>query len=176
VERREGGEPGEQQRRQGPDAGKRDHAPGREMTARLRRILVGVDGSDNGRRALEWAILLARQSRAEVLAVHAIGLLAHLGPGPAVPSHAHLQELRYAFETEWCAPLRQSEIAYRLLLVDGAPVHVLLSVATSETIDVIVVGSRGAGGFPELLLGSTSHQLAQHATCPVLIVPPDSSP
>jgi nucleotide-binding universal stress UspA family protein len=146
------------------------------MTARLRRILVGVDGSDNGRRALEWAMLLARQSGAEVIAIHAIGLLAHIGPGPAVPSQAHLQELQQAFETDWCAPLRDSGMAHRLLLVDGAPVQVLLSVATTETIDVVVVGSRGAGGFPELLLGSTSHQLAQHATCPVLIVPPHAEP
>ena len=143
------------------------------MTARLERILVGVDGSDNGKRALEWAMLLARQSQAELIAVHAIGLLAHLGPGPAVPSHSHLEELRQTFESEWCAPLRDSGIAYRLEFVDGAPVQVLLSVAASEAVDVIVVGSRGVGGFPELLLGSTSHQLAQHAGCAVLIVPPN---
>jgi nucleotide-binding universal stress UspA family protein len=146
------------------------------MTAHLERILVGVDGSDNGKRALEWAMLLAGQADAEVIAVHAIGLLAHLGPGPAVPSHAHLQELRQTFETEWCAPLRHSPVRYRLQLVDGAPVQVLLSVAESEKIDVIVVGSRGVGGFPELNLGSTSHQLAQHAECPVLIVPADRQP
>jgi nucleotide-binding universal stress UspA family protein len=143
------------------------------MTARLERILVGVDGSDNGMRALEWAMLLARQSQAEVVAVHAIGLLAHLGQGPAVPSQSHLGELRQAFESEWCAPLHGSGIAYRLEFVDGAPVQVLLSVAESQAVDVLVVGSRGVGGFPELLLGSTSHQLAQHARCPVLIVPPD---
>ena len=86
------------------------------MTARLERILVGVDGSDNGTRALEWAMLLARQGDAEVIAVHAIGLLAHLGPGPGVPSHAHLQELRQTFETEWCAPLRHNPDRSRLLL------------------------------------------------------------
>jgi nucleotide-binding universal stress UspA family protein len=141
------------------------------MTLRVERVLVGVDGSDDGQRALEWAMLLARQCQAELVAIHAIGLLAHLGPGPAVPSHAHLDELRRVFESEWCAPLRNSTIAHRLLLVDGAPVPVLLTVAQEEAIDVIVVGSRGVGGFPELLLGSTSHQLAEHATCPVLIVP-----
>ena len=146
------------------------------MTARLERILVGVDGSSNGRRALEWAMLLGRQSDAEVIAVHAIGLLAHLGPGPGVPSHAHLPELRQTFETEWCAPLGNSPIRHRLLLIDGAPVQVMLSLVESEQIDVIVVGSRGVGGFPELNLGSTSHQLAEHADCPVLIVPADPEP
>jgi nucleotide-binding universal stress UspA family protein len=146
------------------------------MTARLERILVGVDGSSNGKRALEWAMLLGRQSDAEVIAVHAIGLLAHLGPGPGVPSQAHLPELRHAFETEWCAPLLNSPVRHRLLLIDGAPVRVLLSLAKSEQIDVIVVGSRGVGGFPELNLGSTSHQLAEHADCPVLIVPAEPQP
>jgi nucleotide-binding universal stress UspA family protein len=146
------------------------------MTARLERILVGVDGSSNGTRALEWAMLLGRQSDGEVIAVHAIGLLAHLGPGPGVPSHAHLPELRQAFETESCAPLRNSPVPHRLLLIDGAPVRVLLSLAESEQIDVIVVGSRGVGGFPELNLGSTSHQLAEHADCPVLILPAAPQP
>jgi nucleotide-binding universal stress UspA family protein len=119
-------------------------------------------------------MLLARRFDAELVAAHAIGLLAHLDDGPPVPSHAHLDELRRAFETRWCAPLRETGIRHRLLFIDGAPVPVLLSVADSEVIDLIVVGSRGLGGFPELLLGSTSHQLAEHATCPVLIVPPDT--
>ena len=56
------------------------------MTAHIQRILVGVDGSDNGRHARDWALLLARQSGAELIALHAIGLLAHLGAGPPAPS------------------------------------------------------------------------------------------
>jgi nucleotide-binding universal stress UspA family protein len=143
------------------------------MTILIQRILVGVDGSQNGQRALGWALLLARQFGAELVAVHAVGLLAHLGEGPPVPSHQHLEELRHVFETEWCGPLRDSGVENRLLLVDGAPVPVLLSLAERESINVIVVGSRGKGGFEELLLGSTSLQLAEHASCPVLIVPPE---
>jgi nucleotide-binding universal stress UspA family protein len=146
------------------------------MTPSMARILVGVDGSDNGQRALGWATLLARQFDAEVVAVHAIGLLAHLGDGPPVPSYSHLEELRQAFETVWCAPLAESGVAYHLLFVDGAPVPVLLAAAQSEKADVVVLGSRGVGGFPELLLGSTSHQMAEHARCPVLIVPADDQP
>jgi nucleotide-binding universal stress UspA family protein len=141
-------------------------------TAHIKRILVGVDGSDNAHRALAWAMLLAREFAAEVVALHAVGLLAHLGEGAPVPSHSHLAELREAFETRWCAPLQSGSVAHRFVLRDGAPVPVLLSVAEAEDIDVIVVGSRGAGGFPELLLGSTSHQVAEHASCPVLVVPP----
>jgi nucleotide-binding universal stress UspA family protein len=143
------------------------------MTPLIERILVGVDGSENGQRALSWAMLMARRFEAELLAVHAIGLLAHLGEGPPVPSHAHLDELRRAFEDDWCAPLRDSAIEHRLLCVEGSPVQVLLSLAEREQVNMIVVGSRGAGGFEELLLGSTSHQVAEHSRCSVLVVPPE---
>lgn len=142
------------------------------MTATLKRLLVGVDGSDDSRRALEWAILLAERFDAEIIAVHAVGLLAHLGTGPPVPSQSHLEELRRAFEEQWCSPLSGSGVAHRVLSADGPPVRVLLDVAEKEAVDVIVVGSRGSGGFAELLLGSTSHQVAEHASCPVMIVPP----
>jgi nucleotide-binding universal stress UspA family protein len=145
------------------------------MTVRIERILAAVDGSENARRALGWAVLLAQQFQAELVAVHAVGLLTHLGEGPPVPSHSHLAELRRTFETEWCAPLESSGIAYRRLLLDGPPVPVLLDAAKRERADLIVVGSRGAGGFPELLLGSTSHHVAEYANHPVLIVPPEGS-
>ncbi|HET6916331.1 MAG TPA: universal stress protein [Acidimicrobiales bacterium] len=142
------------------------------MTVRIQRLLVGIDDSDNARRALDWAILLAQRFGAEVVAVHAVGLLTSLHGSPPVPSHSHLGELRRLLETEWCAPLAESGVPHRMLCLDGPPVRVLLDVAAQEDADVIVVGTRGAGGFAELLLGSTSHQLAEHATRPILIVPP----
>jgi nucleotide-binding universal stress UspA family protein len=59
----------------------------------------------------------------------------------------------------------------RHLLRDGNPVSVILAVADEEAVDLIVVGSRGLGGYPELLLGSTSTQIAQRSSRPVVIVP-----
>jgi nucleotide-binding universal stress UspA family protein len=148
------------------------------VTARpaISRVLVGVDGSDNSRRALVWAILFAQRFHAELVAVHAVGLLSDLGAGPAVPSHSHLDELRLKFERDWCAPLRDSAVAHRLLLRDGPPVPVLVGIADDESADLIVVGSRGVGGFAELLLGSTSHHVVERANRPVLVVPPAARP
>ena len=144
---------------------------GLAMTGGVERIVVGIDGSEDSRRALDWAILLASQFGAEVVAVHAIGLLAHLSEGPPVPSHSHLDELRTLFESEWCAPLTASGVPHRLSMLDGPPVPVLLAASDRESADLIVVGSRGTGGFAELLLGSTSHQVAEHSRRPVLVVP-----
>ncbi|MGH9066064.1 MAG: universal stress protein [Acidimicrobiales bacterium] len=141
--------------------------------ARIGRIIVGVDGSKYTRSALEWAVLLARRFDAEVVAVHAVGLLTHLAPqSQPVPSHTHLAELRRVFESQWCAPLEQSGVTHRMLCLDGSPARVVLDTAEAEAADLIVLGSRGAGGFAELRLGSTSHQVAEHSHLPVLIVPP----
>ena len=55
--------------------------------------------------------------------------------------------------------------------VHGFPVEELIS--AGKDADMIVLGSRGAGGFTRLMMGSVSSQVAQHARCPVLIVPPE---
>jgi nucleotide-binding universal stress UspA family protein len=136
-----------------------------------RRILVGVDGSDNSIAAVRWAGDLASALGAEVVAVHVLGLLDRLEPGgEAVPVESHLAEIRALFETHWCAPL--SGAKFRTELRYGSPVAVLIDTANEVDADLIVVGSRGLGGFAELLLGSTSSQVAQHSGRAVLIVPP----
>ena len=141
------------------------------MDLKLERILVAVDGSDNGAVAIEWAAALASTVGAEIVAVHALGLLEQLEPGPKVPSEPRRDEIRKRFETVWCAPLDRHQVASRRLLRDGSAISVLLDEAESEDVDLIVVGSRGFGGHPALLLGSTSTQVAQHSTRPVVIVP-----
>ena len=138
---------------------------------RLQCIVVGVDGSMNSLAAVEWAAGMATICGAEVVAVHALGLLEHLGGPDAATGQTQRQQIQDRFETSWCAPLNQAGIPCRRLLRDGSPVAVLLRVAENEDADLIVVGSRGLGGYPELLLGSTSTQVAQNSQRPVTIVP-----
>ena len=138
----------------------------KDSTPRAGRRRVGrrVSCSDVGggsRRALD----------ADVVAVHALGLLHHSPSGEWVSSDTHRDEIRAELEQSWCAPLREAGVNYRAELREGNPVTALLAVADDLDADVIVVGSRGTGGFPGLLLGSTSSQVAQHARRPVVIVP-----
>lgn len=136
----------------------------------LRSLLVGLDGSANSLAAATWAAELASYSGAEVVALHVLGLLDRLGPGEVpVPVESHLAEIGERFEKDWCAPLAGT--SFRAELRYGSPVEVLLEMAEEVAADLIVLGSRGIGGFPELLLGSTSSQVAQHANRAVLIVP-----
>jgi nucleotide-binding universal stress UspA family protein len=138
----------------------------------IRRVVVGTDGSDNARHALAWVAAFAARSDAEVVAVHCLGLLFHPDVSALEPSQSHRDEIRALLEGAWTAPLRDAGVRSRTELRDGSPVTVLLAVADEVDADLLVVGRRGAGGFPGLLLGSTSSQLAQYSARPVAIVPP----
>lgn len=113
---------------------------------------------------------MAEAFGAEVIAVHALGLLSHIG-AETVPSEAHRDEVQAMFERDWCSALDRTPVSSRRVMRDGNPVVVVLGQADEEQVDLIVLGSRGTGGFPELTLGSTSHQVAQHSRRPVLIIP-----
>ncbi|MFP3901257.1 MAG: universal stress protein [Acidimicrobiia bacterium] len=140
------------------------------------RVVVGIDGSGGGDDALAWAIDWARRSGAEVVAVYAVGLLWNSRSGSPVPSYAHRDEIRERFETEWAASLDRSGVPARKLLRDGPAASVLLSVADEEAADLVVVGKRGTGRFEAAMLGSSALQVAEHASCPVLIVPDGHAP
>jgi len=139
---------------------------------KLERVVVGVDGSANSRRAVEWAAGLAARVDAEVVAVHALGLLERLDTGAPVPTEEHRDEIVERFQTAWCAPLDEAGVANRRIVRYGPPADVLLELAEEVGADLVVVGSRGVSDRPELLLGSTSARVAQHARQPVVIVPP----
>lgn len=137
---------------------------------KIERIVVGVDGSDNARRALTWAAALASALDAEVVAVHSVGLLERLEEDGREDG-AGYADSRHRFDTEWCEPLDDSGVRSIRIVRDGNPMSVILDVADEFDAGLIVVGSRGVGGYPELLLGSTSTQIAQHAKRPVTIIP-----
>jgi nucleotide-binding universal stress UspA family protein len=139
-----------------------------------RRIVVGYDGSEASRMALNWALDEARPSGAEVDVVHAwqaplYGPYAFAG-AEAVRDDVHRSArdlLDRAVEGVDAAGLPGPPEA---ILVEGAPTRTLLE--TAKGADLVVVGSRGRGGFAGLLLGSTSQQLATHLECPIVIVHP----
>jgi nucleotide-binding universal stress UspA family protein len=142
-------------------------------------IIVGVDGSGHSQRALEWAMKEAamRHDSLTVLTVHQAikGFF-----GTAVISSedsALIQRAREAAQAEADKVLaglsEPHPDSVTVKAVHGFPVAELL--AAGADADMIVLGSRGTGGFNRLLLGSVASQVAQHAHCPVLIVPAEDS-
>jgi nucleotide-binding universal stress UspA family protein len=140
-----------------------------------KKILVGLDGSTGSARALAWAIGLAKALEAEIVAVHVAELLSPVAVGygiaPIPLPDGWVDELQRRFENEWSAPLKQAGVRYRTVFETGSPAPALIAMAKEVHADLIVTGSRGLGGFGELLLGSVSHQLVLHAQAPVVVIP-----
>jgi nucleotide-binding universal stress UspA family protein len=142
------------------------------------RIVVGVDGSDGARRALEWAVGEARLRGARLLAIHTWHIPPLVtGAGPFDPPSALDADTLERVETS-AHELLERELA----AADTSGVEVDKRVETrnpadalldaARDADLLVVGTRGHGGFSGLLLGSVSQQVSHHAPCPVVIVPP----
>jgi nucleotide-binding universal stress UspA family protein len=154
------------------------------MEPDARVIVVGVDHSAGAKAALRFALEEARLRRATLRPVHAweLGYVGLAGLGAAYTARAlgpDLSELRDAAETTLDATLVEAipdagDVEIERRVVEGAPAAVL--VTESRTADLLVVGSRGHGGFAQLLLGSVSQQCAHHAECPVVIVRAPSEP
>lgn len=147
--------------------------PGR--AGKRERIVVGVDGSATSQRALQWALDMARPTHAEVEIVHS-----WVPPVDGVPlTPAFAFDPQMAIETanrtvdEAIAAADATGVEVVRTVVCGGAATVLIEAAHAA--DLVVVGSRGRGGFAGLLLGSVSHQVAHHAPCHVVVVPPDGS-
>lgn len=146
------------------------------------RIVVGVDGSPGGNAALRFALEEARLRGAVLHAIHAWVMPLYEGvPGPFVvglPPGPALEEVREELERTASAVLDRAlaeavpagGVEVRREVVEGAPARVLLDAARDA--ELLVVGSRGRGGFVGLLLGSVGAHCARHSPCPVAIVKP----
>jgi nucleotide-binding universal stress UspA family protein len=128
--------------------------------------VVGIDGSEGSTRALEWAAAEAARTGA-MLEVHTA-----YGPGGVLTTPATTERTMRRLVDQSLA--RVQEVAPKVHAVgvthEGSPVSALID--ASQGADLLVVGSRGRGGFAGLLLGSVSQQCALHAHCPVVIVRP----
>jgi nucleotide-binding universal stress UspA family protein len=144
----------------------------------MNEIVVGVDGSDESRAALAWAVEEARLRQVPVLALHAWDLPVVPSPTGLVPPNvdvvADLAELQDGAVELVGRIVREvagdaADVEVTPVAVEDRPVNALLDAAEKSDAQMIVVGSRGHGGFVALLVGSTSEQVARHATCPVVI-------
>lgn len=143
----------------------------------MRKIVVGVDGSPASTRVLRWAIQEAALRGDSVLAVHAYLPLdatwaalpeVALASIPPDTLEVDARERAERILDEVLADL-VTEVEVTAKAVAGRPADVLIE--QSEDADLLVVGSRGRGGFRGLMLGSVSHQVVTHAVVPTVVVP-----
>ena len=154
----------------------------------FKRILVALDGSDNSARASQAALELAEKLKAELIIVHAItppALYYHTelsSEGPVIEPPTHEKEIDLYLEyarrvgrdmivpTESEAKKRGITVKTDLPEAPGSVVEAIVNQAVKENADLIIVGTRGLGGFKKLLLGSVSSGVVDHAHCPVLVI------
>jgi nucleotide-binding universal stress UspA family protein len=138
-------------------------------------VVVGVDGSRTSEAAIPFAFEAAASRDAPLVAVHTWMDLAVEGAWGMPMDEAGWESVK-AEELELLGErLAECTKAYpgvsvQRVVTRDRPAHTLLDHA--KTAQLVVVGSRGRGGFRGLLLGSTSQALIYHATCPVAVVPP----
>jgi nucleotide-binding universal stress UspA family protein len=139
-------------------------------------IIVGIDGSHHSTRALEWALREAAIQHAPltVLTVHSVPASAWTGNPILVERDADDQEkmLKAAEELTHKAVSQLGEArpdSITVRAVSGFPAREIID--ESRDADLVVVGSRGAGGFAKLMMGAVSSQVVGHAHCPVVVVP-----
>ena len=138
------------------------------------RIVAGVDGSSSSLSALRWAVRQAGLTGAAVDAVIAWNYPADVGGYGWAPT---AMEGSFDFKENAEKTLADaisstvdpgSTVEVRALVIEGLPAQVLLD--ASDGADLLVVGSRGHGGFAEALLGSVSQHCVHHAHCPVVVI------
>lgn len=134
------------------------------------KIVVGVDGSPASRDALHWAADYCRLSGGRLHAVTAWQWPVSMVVAMPIPDGFNpMEEARDALNAIIREDLgAEPGVPVSTEVECGSPATVLLHAAAGA--DMLVVGSRGHGGFTDLLLGSTSEHVVRHAPCPVLVV------
>lgn len=134
-----------------------------------RRIVVGIDGSDDSKEALRWALEQARRIDAEVDAVTAWEVPLTIMVVPTATEEDYVEHARQVLQgvlDEVVGPT--SAVTVHAHALEGRPARVLTHVAANA--DMLVVGSHGRGELPGMHLGSVASYCVHHAPCPVVVL------
>lgn len=140
----------------------------------IKHIMIPYDKSESAIRAFEYAIDLAGKYNANISIVTCISIQIPTDPyfGTAYIETTRLLKEDAVKSTQSLEPkLKELKIQYKIDVLEVVSItDTLTSYAESHNVDLIVMGSRGLGGFKRLLLGSVASGVSQHSKCPVLIV------
>ncbi|WP_206811199.1 universal stress protein [Paradesulfitobacterium ferrireducens] len=136
----------------------------------IRSILVGLDGSKSSRKALQAAVDLSRKLNATVTTLTVVHL------PDFSPGGGEVEELEQA--EKYYQPLLQEVKAYgstlgcdiMTVILKGHPTEQLLQYAEDHQVDLIVIGTRGLGGFKKLLMGSVAQKVVSYSKIPVMVI------
>jgi len=138
-------------------------------------IIVGIDGSHNSSQALGWAMSEAalRDADLTVITVNSVPASYWTGQPVTLPGdEGKVEDIRKSAQDavdKAASELDKQPKSVSVVAISGFPAKTL--VETSAGADLMVIGSRGGGGFGSLFLGSVASQVVHHAHCPVVVIP-----
>ena len=137
-------------------------------------ILVAVDGSKHSDAAFDVAMDISQKYGSQVFVLHVFqggtGPGTLVSPGFEDDMRAIGQQILDSYEAKVKERRDSLQKNVRMLLEMGDAAQKIMETASKIKCDLVLIGSRGRGGFKELLLGSVSHKVTNHASCPVLVV------
>lgn len=144
----------------------------REATTKWENILIASDGSEGAGRAVREGMELGKACQAAVTVCNVVER--HLPYHDVLHEHPTLEayavKLREAVNRQVEPVAQELAISYQLCQEEGHPAEALGGYAERQKADLIVMGSRGLGGFQRLMLGSVCDSVLHHAPCSVLVV------
>ncbi len=148
----------------------------------ISKILVATDGSKVAQKAATYAVDLAKQLRASVLALSVVDMRSSMGMGPTIPaSHTakhmiesvedYLREAAGRFAEEIEELCKENDVASKTVIATGHPVEEIVKEAESSKVDLIIMGSHGRSALGAMVLGSVTYGVIHSDTkIPVMVV------
>jgi len=145
-------------------------APGAHAVGGIRRILLATDLLPTSEGAAIQAMDLAHDLGADLLVLSVIDPSSSRHSGRVGDRIDQLRAGREVAAQGLVSRGRESGVRVSFLIWEGTPGEAIVDVATSEEVDMVVVGSHGRGSVGRILIGSVSEHVVRHAPCPVLVV------
>lgn len=144
---------------------------------RIRRLLVPIDFSEPSRKALRYALGLARRFEASLTVCHVVSPVPPSRRWTTLARDLEAEAVESAREqlNQWIQPARDAGHNIKAEVLVGTPRDQIIAQADRQKADLVVMATRGRRGLARWLLGSTAEQVVRHAPCPVLVVRPQAA-
>lgn len=145
----------------------------KEQGFRLDRILVAIDGSESAEEACEVAATIAKNSRAEVTILHVIPTVSVFTPPFSDEYYSLMQEVANKTVQQAALLFKKAgvtDVQKRAVIGRASIVQTIVEFAADSKSDMVIMGTRGLGGFRKITLGSVSNSVVFHAHCSVMVV------
>jgi len=144
---------------------------GNNSNIQVKKILVPIDGSEFSLKAVKYAAKIAQDENAQIICIHVIaGIPYGYGPPEYQQDIKEKAESWFVKVKDIAKTLHISEVKTEIFMDVNSVADTIIDFAKKETIDLIVIGTKGRTGLKRFLMGSVANGVIQHAHCPVLLV------